>query len=142
MVVAGGVLLLAVCVLGRRGDEARWFTCAIGAVLVLTPVMWLHYLALLAVPLGIVRPRFSAIWLLPIVLWVCPRAGNGDGLQSVLPLLVVLLIVLALNQSPRGGMRAAEAPLRLSPCGTRTRDARCRPGSSWDCACLSSRSGF
>jgi hypothetical protein len=100
MVIAGGALLVVVGILSRRGDDARAFTCAIGATLVLTPVVWLHYLVLLAVPLGIARPRFAPIWLLPIVLWVCPRDGNGDGLQPFLPLLVVLVLMLALLGRP------------------------------------------
>ena len=85
MLLAGGVLLVGVVVLGRRGDDSHAFACAIVATLALSPVLWLHYLVLLSVPLAICRPRFSAIWLVPIVLWVCPRADNGDGLQPFLP---------------------------------------------------------
>ena len=110
--IAGGLgLLLAVVVLGRRGDEVRAFTCAIVAALVLAPVVWLHYLVLLAVPLGISRPRFAPIWLLPIVLWMCPRAGHGDGLQPFVPALVVaaLFAVLMVHPGPERHGRAAGA---------------------------------
>jgi hypothetical protein len=57
-----------------------------------SPVDWLHFV-LLAVPLAIARPRFSAIWLLPIVLWVCPRDGNGDWLQPLVPAAVAILVL-------------------------------------------------
>ena len=93
--------------LARRGDEVGSFACAIAAALAFSPVVWLHYLVLLAVPLGIARPRFSALWLLPIVLWVCPRAGNGDGLQPFLPALVAVVLVGALVE--RSSRAAPEA---------------------------------
>ena len=63
--------------------------------------MWLHYLVALVVPLGILRPHFSAVWLVPIVLWVCPRDGNGDGLETYLPALVVITMLTALLVRPR-----------------------------------------
>jgi alpha-1,2-mannosyltransferase len=105
--LVGAALLAAVVLLARRGDEVASFACAIAAALAFSPVVWLHYLVLLAVPLGIARPRFSALWLLPIVLWVCPRAGNGDGLQPFLPALVAVVLVGALVE--RSSRAAPEA---------------------------------
>jgi alpha-1,2-mannosyltransferase len=110
MVVAGLFLLLA-CASSGRHDDYRAFTYSIAASLALTPVVWQHYLVLLAVPLAIARPRFSAIWLLPIILWVSPRSGNGDGLDTILPLIVtVLLVAFMVARSPDGARaRAATA---------------------------------
>lgn len=108
MLGAGAALLIAVAVLGRRGDETRAFTCAIVAALVLSPVVWLHYLALLVVPLGISRPNFAPIWLLPIVLWVCPRDGHGDAVQPYIPAVVVAMLFVVLMTQPRDGRRMSE----------------------------------
>ena len=55
----------------------------------------------IAVPLGIMRPRFSAIWLLPVVLWLSSRSDNGDGLEALLPAVVVGTLVLLLLASSR-----------------------------------------
>jgi len=101
--LVGGALLLAVISLGRKGDDVGAFAAAIGATLALTPVVWLHYLVLVVVPLGVSRPRFSAIWLLPIVLWMCPRSGNGHGLEPFVPLVLtgLLLGALVLRPEPR-----------------------------------------
>jgi hypothetical protein len=110
MVIVGGSLLVAVGYLGQRGEEARAFICGLVAALALTPVVWLHYFVLLAVPLGIVRPRFAPIWLLPIVLWVCPRAGNGDGVQPFIPAVVVAVLFVALVVSPMSARRASGSP--------------------------------
>jgi len=99
----GGGLLLACAVLARRGDDLRAFTCAVAATLALSPIVWLHYLVLLLVPLAVARPRFSALWLLPILLWVSPRPGYAEGLQTFLPAIVaaVLLGLLLARPSPR-----------------------------------------
>jgi alpha-1,2-mannosyltransferase len=95
--ILGVALLGAVVISGRRGDDLEAFTYSIAAALVLTPVMWQHYLVLLVVPLALARPRFSALWLLPIVIWVSPRDGtNGDGLEPFVPFLVAAALVALL----------------------------------------------
>jgi hypothetical protein len=111
MVVVGGALLGLCVVLARRGEDARAFTLAVAGALALTPIMWQHYVCLLLVPLGIARPRFSAIWCLPAVLWIAPRAGNGDGIEPFLPALVAAVMVITLVAPPRAPrMQPQEAP--------------------------------
>jgi len=103
--------LLAWCVaLGRRGDEARSFTCAIAATLALSPIVWLHYFVAMLVPLAILRPRFSWIWLLPILLWTSPRPGYAEGVQTFFPALVIgVLLVLLLAGRSGGRSESVEA---------------------------------
>jgi hypothetical protein len=93
MVAVGGALLAMGWLYGRRCDDRRAFTCAIAAALALTPIAWVHYVWLLLVPLGLAQPRFSAIWLLPLVTWLVPRSGNGDGLEPFVPASVAALLV-------------------------------------------------
>jgi alpha-1,2-mannosyltransferase len=98
-----GLALLVACVLfARRSDDARSFTCAIAATLVLSPIVWLHYLVVLLVPMAIFRPRFSALWLLPILLWISPRPGYADGYQTFMPAIVATILRVALLARPRG----------------------------------------
>ena len=101
-VVVGGGLLVACVVLARQGDERRSFTCAVAATLALSPIVWLHYLVLLLVPLAISRPRFSVIWLLPILLWTSPRPGYAEGIQTFLPAIAagILVAILLLRPQP------------------------------------------
>jgi hypothetical protein len=101
MLVVGGGLLVACARLGRDGDDRRAFTCAVVAALALTPIVWQHHLAILFVPLALARPRFSAIWLAPAILWLAPRAGNGEGLEPLIPVAVVTLVVVALLRPTR-----------------------------------------
>ena len=109
LAVGGGLLVW--CVLfARRGDEARSFTCAVAATLALSPIVWLHYLVVLLVPMAISRPRFSALWLLPILLWVSPKPGYAEGVQTFFPLLAAAIMVAFLLARPRGRGDVAEAP--------------------------------
>ena len=99
--LVGGALLVGCVVLARRGDEERSFTCAVAATLALSPILWLHYLVLLLVPLAILRPRFSLIWLLPVVLWVSPKPGYAEGYETFMPALVAAILVTVLLARPR-----------------------------------------
>ena len=49
--VAGIGLLIGCIQLARRGDEPRAMTCAVVATLALSPIVWLHYLIALLVPI-------------------------------------------------------------------------------------------
>jgi alpha-1,2-mannosyltransferase len=96
-----GVALLAACVaLARRGDDFRSFTFALAASLALTPIVWLHYLVLLLVPLAIARPRFSAVWLMPLLLFLTPLNGNGESIQPLLPALVAVAVITLVLVEP------------------------------------------
>jgi hypothetical protein len=111
MLLSGGALLACCVVFARRGDDFRSFTAALGATLALSPIVWLHYLVVLLVPMAIARPRFSALWLLPVLLWSSPKPGYAEGFQTFPPAIVaaVLLVVLLTRPSPRPE-RAVAAP--------------------------------
>src|SRR5262249_53555550 len=94
--VVGVGLLVGCVVYARRGDEPRAFTCAVVATLALSPVVWLHYLVALLVPTAILRPRFSAIWLLPVLLWVSPKPGYAGRPATFAPAIVAVILVVAL----------------------------------------------
>ena len=85
-------LLVAVVVVGRRGNEMRSFVLAIAAALACSPIVWLHYFALLLVPVAIVRPRLSPIWFVPLAIW---GFGAGTGNGSTAEAAVVLAVVTA-----------------------------------------------
>jgi hypothetical protein len=67
----------------------RSFALAIGAALVLSPIVWLHFFALLALPLAVAVPRFGWPWLLPLAFWLVPGTYNGAPWQTVLALVVL-----------------------------------------------------
>lgn len=113
--VVGGVVglaLLALCVVrGRRGDDLGSFACAIAAGLALTPIVWQHYLVVLFVPLAIARPRFTWLWLLPVLPWLSPRAGHGDGLEPFIPAFVAIVVFAAVLVAAARRHRLVARPL-------------------------------
>lgn len=55
---------------------------ALAAALVLSPIVWRHFFVLLLVPLALSRPRFDAVWLIPIGMWVGDGTLNGAPWQT------------------------------------------------------------
>ena len=101
--LALGVSLLAACiVLGRRGDERSAFIVALAAGLALTPLVWLHYFALLVVAIAIVRPTLGLVWFIPLTMVVATGGGDPTPLQTTVTLAACgLTIGLALRESRR-----------------------------------------
>jgi Glycosyltransferase family 87 len=117
----------ATCVVvGRRGRDASALTLSVGACLVAAPVIWLHYFALLLVPLGLTRPRLAWVWLLPIVLFACPV--HEPSTLELLIALAVAAVVIAASALPDGrSVRIGSSDLfvrRYSATGARSRLAR------------------
>ena len=99
--LVGGALLVGCVLYARRADDERSFTCAVAATLALSPIVWLHYLVVLLVPVAIARPRFSALWLLPVLLWVSPRPGYAEGVATYAPGIAAAIVVVVLLARPR-----------------------------------------
>jgi hypothetical protein len=101
-VAACAAFVLAVRASGkRRADEAS-FTAAVAAALVLTPILWPHYLVLLLAPIAILRPRMSRLWLVPLLVWFGGVWSFGDPARIVPTLAVAsALVVASLNGVPR-----------------------------------------
>jgi hypothetical protein len=101
--IAVGTAALAGCwILGRRGDDRRSFTLAVVAALLFTPIVWLHYFALLFVPIAILHKRLSLLWATPLLLWFFLEGfGNGTTFQTTWTLGVATLTsVLVLRGQP------------------------------------------
>lgn len=75
----GAALLLVAARLGRRKEEAASLIVFIAASLVLSPIVWAHYFALLLIPVALARPRFDWLWLAPLPLIVCPAIDPALG---------------------------------------------------------------
>jgi hypothetical protein len=73
---------------------------AIGAALVLSPIVWRHFFALLVVPLAIARPRFDLAWLLPLTFWLVPGTYNGATWQTAVALACVAATLVVCERRP------------------------------------------
>lgn len=95
--------LVAAIVVARRGDDRSSFVLALTAAIAFSPIVWLHYFALLLVVVAIAQPRLGAIWFLGIPLQFVVTTGvyNGSTLQTVGVLLVAAMTVALALRRPR-----------------------------------------
>jgi hypothetical protein len=93
------------------------FTLAVATALVLSPIMWLDYFALAAIPLALARPRLSWVWLLPVATWGLEGAGIGIAdVAGTVRLLVVFTIVFAVAfAAEQSSQRESVCPSAGSP---------------------------
>ena len=75
-----GLLLYAAWRL--RFDDGRALAILVVVALVASPIVWLHYFALLAVPVALTQKSLSWQWFVPLALLWCPGQGNGTQPQT------------------------------------------------------------
>lgn len=103
------VLVIAGVGAAARGEDGdrRAFAVAILGAIVATPVLWLHYLLLLLVPLALYRPRLSPLWFLPFVLWATPQTVPDGTLWKV-----ALALAVAVGLTARALVVPEAGPMR------------------------------
>jgi hypothetical protein len=96
--LALGLCALAVVFLVARrpavDSDRRAFIAAIAASLLLTPIVWLHYLALLYVPIAVSRRSLSVLWFVPLLLWASPYQESHGNLWRLVLAFACALVVL------------------------------------------------
>jgi hypothetical protein len=114
------VLAVLVAARGPEGDR-RSLSVAVAGALLATPVLWLHYLVLLFVPIALTRPRLSALWFTPLAFWVTPLAHSEGSVWRTCFALAVVAAIVGRTIGPRptvAGLRqnlAAARPELPSP---------------------------
>ena len=114
--VGVGMLLVAFAA-GRRNRDRDAFALCITAILFLTPLLELHYLAVLLVIVALYRRRLALAWVLPLLFWGAPATVAGSTLQVVHVLIVVAatIALAARDWSPRAVLRAVRPRLAWRP---------------------------
>jgi Glycosyltransferase family 87 len=82
----------------RRDQETSSFGLVCASALLLTPILWPNYLVIMLAPLGLLRPRFSLVWLLPVIL--IDQAAFNPPVWEVAVFLVTLAVVTAAASVP------------------------------------------
>jgi Glycosyltransferase family 87 len=117
-------LLVAVGLLGRAawlarepGGERACFILVVVAALIASPIVWPHYLALLLVPIALVSPRLSPLWLVPVLAYLAPVAHSQGHPWAIAPYLAMCAVVASVGLRPDGlrSSRAAQADRFTSP---------------------------
>ena len=105
--------------LSQRDRDRLSLTAVLAASLVLTPIVWVHYLVLVLIPVALAYPTFSAVWLavaasavLDLFPWY--RASpDGDLLPvAAVAALVTALIVVCARPRAASGSLGVPAPKR------------------------------
>jgi hypothetical protein len=104
--VGAAVLVVAIRA-ALRGRDAAAFSLCIGAALLLSPIVWSHYLAVLLVPVALTRPRFSLLWLAPLPLWVCPPIDAAMPQKLLLLFTGAAIVAYCARELTRGRPSAA-----------------------------------
>jgi hypothetical protein len=105
----------AIALAARRVDgDRRAFAAAVIVSLLATPLLWMHYLLLLFVPLALYRPRLSGLWFLPLVLWATPTT-HSHGTTWRIALALAVVAVVALRTLGGAGERAALSRADVAP---------------------------
>jgi alpha-1,2-mannosyltransferase len=79
----------------KRGGDAPAFAIAVVACLVASPIVWLHYFALLIIPVAILSPRLSWLWALPPAGWVFANLNHPAPTWKIISAHAVLAVVVA-----------------------------------------------
>ena len=111
-------LLASVVLLARRGDERSAFIAAVASSLALSPIVWLHYFALLLVVVAVAQPRLGLLWFCPLALIVTPGSGHPTPFQTAWTLGVAAIVVsLSLRTSMARVSRTEPEPAQLVEVG-------------------------
>jgi hypothetical protein len=99
--VTGLAVLLAATAVARRGDAQRGFILAVAAAIACSPIVWLHYFALLLVVVAVAEPRLGPAWFAPLLMWGAEEVANGTTFQTALAIgAAALTVALALKPLP------------------------------------------
>jgi hypothetical protein len=111
LAVGLGVLLVAVVAARREEEGRRSFALTVAAVLLCSPVIWLHYFALLVVAVALLSPHLSAAWFLPLLLWPCPVMLFAPTLWPLVALAVVgTALALSWTDGAAASIRSSVRP--------------------------------
>jgi hypothetical protein len=104
-------LVVTSFLVARRGDMRRGFVLGIAAVIACSPIVWLHYFALLLVAVAIAQPTLGVAWLAPFLMFGAQEVTNGTPFQNALTLAAAALtIAVALYVAPSAHRREQVEP--------------------------------
>jgi hypothetical protein len=126
MGLTGALLFTAWRIAGGPDGDRRSFALVIIAALTSTPIVWEHYMVLLLVPVALVSPRLSKLWLLPMCTplvnvlstALIPQGSQigphpAETLRTAVPWLLVEAVVTARVLFPAAALRPSLAKLGL-----------------------------
>jgi alpha-1,2-mannosyltransferase len=111
LATAAVALLAMTAVAARRRQERPLFALAVLLTIVISPQIDSHYFALLIAPLALAHRRMHAMWLLPLLLWVCPAAEANTWQAAVWWVVLLVLFLESLHRLAAPSEGPAETDL-------------------------------
>ena len=109
--LVGLALLGWAALAARRGaDERATFSVAVVAAVALTPIVWLHYFALLLVVVALARPTLGVLWFVPLAMIVTPGSGHPTLFESSATLVVAAVTTTLALRSTLGNNPGDASP--------------------------------
>ncbi|MDX6503018.1 MAG: hypothetical protein QOE29_143, partial [Gaiellaceae bacterium] len=103
MLATALALAVIVLVARQRDGDRKAFVAALGAALLITPIVWPHYYVLLFVPLALASRRLSVFWALPLLYWLLPgQESHGSPAVVTLAACITIGILVATVVPLRG----------------------------------------
>jgi hypothetical protein len=127
LLAGASVLLVAVSMRNRADGDRKVFTLVLLAALLLSPIVWAHYLLVLLPAMAIARPRVAVVWFVPLALrwagdtWLVPSTREFIVALLVMGLTTVLALRTRATANPSPGhaeghaVTRARGPLFSSP---------------------------
>jgi alpha-1,2-mannosyltransferase len=94
-VVLVGIVLSVRLRPGNPDADRQAFILAIAAAFLFSPIIWMHYLAILVVPIALTRRTLTPLWFVPLAMWATPGQSHGHAWQVTLGLLVWVVVLAA-----------------------------------------------
>ncbi len=96
LLVGGATLVIAVAIRNRPDADRRTLALALLAALLLSPIVWAHYLLVLVPPIAISSRRLGAAWLAPWALAFSSGTWKTPSTPEIAVALVVMVAVTVL----------------------------------------------
>jgi alpha-1,2-mannosyltransferase len=109
--VVVGLTVLGFAARAGRRDERRSFALTITALLLLSPIVGMHYFALLLIVVALFAPRFGWAWSTPLLLWIGPQVGHvADWRTATVLAIAAATVVFALRRPTLAKVSLARRP--------------------------------
>jgi Glycosyltransferase family 87 len=96
VVLVSALAALAFHVSRSPGNDRSIFAICVVVCLVASPIVWLHYFALLIVPIALISPNLSWAWALPVTSWVFAEPVQPAATWKIIAGQLVIAAVLVL----------------------------------------------
>ena len=110
MIALAVIVAVLIVRAGRAANDQAGFALSVLLMLVASPIVDFHYFALLAVPLAVAHPRLRVVWLVPLLLWLCPAYKYVGWAGPLWWALAIGVVAVAATQS-RASRDTTPAPL-------------------------------